>query len=47
MTLTLFSINYGANGLQKLDAVVKSSRAHNIKLVLTLTNNWGDYGGSE
>jgi mannan endo-1,4-beta-mannosidase len=39
------SINTGANGLQRLDYVVKSAGAHGIKLIINFTNNWTDYGG--
>lgn len=38
-------INTGANGLQRLDYVVSSAAAHNIKLIINFVNNWGDYGG--
>jgi mannan endo-1,4-beta-mannosidase len=38
-------INTGANGLQRLDYVVSSAAAHNIKLVINFVNNWSDYGG--
>ncbi len=38
-------INTGANGLQRLDYVVSSAAAHDIKLIISLINNWGDYGG--
>ena len=38
-------INTGANGLQRLDYVVKSAEAHGIKLIINFVNNWADYGG--
>ncbi|KAK0108213.1 hypothetical protein ONS95_003033 [Cadophora gregata] len=38
-------INTGANGLQRLDYVVKSAESHGIKLIINFVNNWGDYGG--
>jgi mannan endo-1,4-beta-mannosidase len=38
-------INTGANGLQRLDHVVSSAAAHDIKLVINFVNNWSDYGG--
>jgi len=38
-------INTGADGLQRLDAVVKSAEAHGIKLIINFVNNWTDYGG--
>ncbi|KDQ18792.1 glycoside hydrolase family 5 protein [Botryobasidium botryosum FD-172 SS1] len=43
---TFFQLFNGANitineaGLQRLDAVVASAEKHNIKLILTLSNNW-------
>ena len=39
------TINTGANGLQRLDAVVKSAEKHGIKLIINFVNNWTDYGG--
>ncbi|KAG9953375.1 endo-1,4-beta-mannosidase, partial [Aureobasidium melanogenum] len=39
------TINTGANGLQRLDYVVKSAEAHGIKLIINFVNNWTDYGG--
>jgi mannan endo-1,4-beta-mannosidase len=41
------TINYGATGLQALDKVVKIAEQTGIKLILTLTNNWADYGGMD
>jgi len=38
-------INYGANGLQRLDYVVSSAERHGVKLVLPFMNNWDDFGG--
>jgi mannan endo-1,4-beta-mannosidase len=38
-------INYGANGLQRLDYVISSAERHGIKLVLPFMNNWDDFGG--
>jgi mannan endo-1,4-beta-mannosidase len=38
-------INYGANGLQRLDYVVSAAEKHGVKLVLNFVNNWNDYGG--
>jgi mannan endo-1,4-beta-mannosidase len=38
------TINTGANGLQRLDAVVKSAEKHGIKLIINFVNNWTDYG---
>merc|ERR1712130_8126 len=39
------TINTGPNGLQRLDAVVKSAEKNGIKLVINFVNNWEDYGG--
>lgn len=39
------TINEGADGLQRLDYVVKSAEAHDVKLIVNFVNNWGDYGG--
>ncbi|EHL00426.1 putative mannan endo-1,4-beta-mannosidase A [Glarea lozoyensis 74030] len=39
------SINTGANGLQRLDAVVRAAEKHGIKLIIPFVNNWSDYGG--
>ncbi|KAG8997921.1 hypothetical protein FRB94_007353 [Tulasnella sp. JGI-2019a] len=41
------TFNYGSNGLGQFDVVVASAKAHGIKLVITLTNNWSDYGGMD
>lgn len=38
-------INAGADGLQRLDAVVASAAKHGIKLIINFVNNWTDYGG--
>ncbi|KAJ3563399.1 hypothetical protein NP233_g8962 [Leucocoprinus birnbaumii] len=35
-----FTINRGANGLQKLDKVVELARNHGIYILPSLTNNW-------
>ena len=37
----------GANGLGKFDYVVSSAKAHGLRLIVTLTNNWSDYGGMD
>lgn len=39
------TINTGADGLQRLDYVVASAEARNVKLVINFVNNWSDYGG--
>lgn len=38
-------INEGANGLQRLDAVVAAAEKHDVKLIINFVNNWDDYGG--
>ena len=38
-------INTGADGLQRLDYVVKSAEQRGVKLIINFVNNWGDYGG--
>ncbi|KAK6584494.1 hypothetical protein PZA11_002718 [Diplocarpon coronariae] len=38
-------INTGANGLQRLDYVVRSAEAHGISLIINFVNNWDDFGG--
>lgn len=38
-------INTGADGLERLDYVVKSAEAHGISLIINFVNNWTDYGG--
>jgi hypothetical protein len=39
-----YTLNTGANGLPRLDYVVAAAGRYGIKLILTLTNNWDDYG---
>jgi mannan endo-1,4-beta-mannosidase len=34
------TINTGANGLQRLDAVVKAAEKYGIKLIINFVNNW-------
>ncbi|KDQ21473.1 glycoside hydrolase family 5 protein [Botryobasidium botryosum FD-172 SS1] len=41
------TLNTGANGLGKFDYVVSSAKAHGIRLIVALTNNWSDYGGMD
>ena len=38
-------INTGANGLQRLDAVVAAAEKHGVKLIIPFVNYWDDYGG--
>jgi mannan endo-1,4-beta-mannosidase len=39
------TVNTGADGLQRLDYVVASAGARNVKLIINFVNNWSDYGG--
>ncbi|KAI9756779.1 MAG: accessory factor associated with RNA polymerase II [Chaenotheca gracillima] len=41
------TINIGANGLGLLDEVVSQAETAGLKLILTLANNWADYGGMD
>lgn len=38
-------INYAANGIPRLDAVVSYAEKYNLKLVLNFVNNWSALGG--
>lgn len=39
--------NDGADGLQRLDYVVAAARERGLRLIIPLTNNWGDFGGMD
>ncbi|KAJ7325838.1 CEL4a mannanase [Mycena albidolilacea] len=41
------TVNTGANGLGALDVLVASAKAHGIRLIIALTNNWSDFGGMD
>jgi len=41
------TVNTGATGLQHMDKFVALAEQHNIKLIVTLTNNWADFGGMD
>ncbi|TDL15674.1 CEL4a mannanase [Rickenella mellea] len=41
------TFNTGAFGISRFDAVVASAKAHGIRLIVSLTNNWSDYGGMD
>ncbi|KAJ7849909.1 glycoside hydrolase superfamily [Mycena leptocephala] len=41
------TVNTGTNGLQRLDYVISSAKSHGIKLIITLGNNWSDFGGMD
>jgi hypothetical protein len=36
---------YNEDAFKKLDYIVDSARRHGIRVILTFTNYWGDYGG--
>ena len=38
-------LNDGANGLKRLDRAIARAGERGIRLILTLTNNWQDFGG--
>ncbi|KAG4030691.1 hypothetical protein MFRU_011g01480 [Monilinia fructicola] len=38
-------LNFGADGLERLDYVVHAASNYGLKLVLNFVNNWSDYGG--
>ena len=38
-------VNTGADGLQRLDAVVAAAEKHDVKLIIPFVNSWDDYGG--
>ncbi|KAK4189477.1 mannan endo-1,4-beta-mannosidase A, partial [Podospora australis] len=38
-------INTGADGLQRLDYIVKSAEQRGVKLIINFVNYWDDYGG--
>jgi mannan endo-1,4-beta-mannosidase len=41
------SVVINHQNLSALDYVVYSAKKHNVKLILTLTNNWSDFGGMD
>ncbi|KAF9223521.1 glycoside hydrolase family 5 protein [Gyrodon lividus] len=41
------TINYGPTGLENFDNVIAAAKVNDIRLIVTLTNNWGDYGGMD
>ncbi|KAG9032418.1 hypothetical protein FRB95_001471 [Tulasnella sp. JGI-2019a] len=40
-----YTINYGPQGLERLDYVVATAGKYGIKLIINFTNNWIGYGG--
>jgi len=41
------TFNTGAYGISRFDYVVESAANHGIRLIVTLTNNWDNYGGMD
>ncbi|KAJ7216025.1 CEL4a mannanase [Mycena pura] len=41
------TVNTGADGLQTLDILIASAKAHGLHLIIALTNNWSDFGGMD
>ncbi|EIM81197.1 glycoside hydrolase [Stereum hirsutum FP-91666 SS1] len=41
------TVNTGSDGLENFDNVVAAAKANGIRLIVTLTNNWSDYGGMD
>ena len=39
------SINYGSNGIGRLDSAIRHAEKYGLKLVLPMLNNWDDLGG--
>ncbi len=38
-------VNYGPDGLERLDALIKAAEDWGVKLILPLVNHWADLGG--
>ncbi len=41
------TFNTGSFGISRFDSVVANAKSHGIRLIVTLTNNWSDYGGMD
>ncbi|KAK6987507.1 glycoside hydrolase family 5 protein [Favolaschia claudopus] len=41
------TVNTGSNGLGALDVLIASAKAHGIRVIIALTNNWSDFGGMD
>ncbi|KAI1794184.1 CEL4a mannanase [Ganoderma leucocontextum] len=41
------TVNTGSTGLENFDNVIAAAKANGIKLIVSLTNNWSDYGGMD
>jgi len=42
-----WTLNEGSQGLQRLDYVLYAAAIHDIRLIITFTNNWIGYGGAD
>jgi len=40
-------VNTGSNGLERIDYIVSAARSRGIRLIITLSNNWTDFGGMD
>ena len=40
-------VNEGENGIQHLDYCIAQAKKHNVKLLITFTNNWQQFGGMQ
>ncbi|VDB87427.1 unnamed protein product [Peniophora sp. CBMAI 1063] len=41
------TVNMGSNGLPNFDNVVAMAKKNGLRLIVALTNNWSDFGGSD
>ncbi|EJF65264.1 CEL4a mannanase [Dichomitus squalens LYAD-421 SS1] len=41
------TVNTGSTGLGNFDNVVAAAKANGLRLIVSLTNNWSDYGGMD
>lgn len=41
------SVNTGSTGLGNFDNVIAAAKASGLRLIVTLTNNWSDFGGMD
>ncbi|KAG9029161.1 hypothetical protein FRB95_005619 [Tulasnella sp. JGI-2019a] len=47
LTSGFISLKSGSNGQAQFTAVIAAAKAHGIRLIVALTNNWSDYGGMD
>ena len=40
-------VNEGEDGIQHLDYCIAQAKKHNVKLIITFTNNWQQFGGMQ